>query len=233
MTTIVSNGYYMLADKRTTFTSSAIHHPELTSGYEGFKFSRPSRRYHNDEVTKLVPEPPTTYGKKKVVAIAGSGDVDMINELLSYLEHMTVEEMVKVKARSSRASGYVQLLFITEDFHTHRISFSKGDGAISERSYRPGSLAATGSGGVMLMEFQDRMQHRVEKTHILNLFLLASNTDPASSNCFDVYGAQEKKYFCNIIPTPEEVTACVRQATSLLDFASYRKQHHFTSKKTT
>lgn len=231
MTTIVSNGYYMIADKRTNFGSSAVKHPVLTSECKDFKFSRPSRRHFNDEVTKLVPEPKTMYGEKKVLAIAGSGNVETINDMLSCLEYMTIDQLVKLKSRSGQSRQYVQLLFITEDFHTHQISFTTVDQAApTERTYQPGKIVAIGSGGVILMEFQDRLQVRLEKTHLLNLFLLGTNTDEHSSNCFDVYGAQEKKYFSNIMPSHEEVNARVTEAAQLLDFASYRKRHHFNPK---
>ena len=230
MTTIVSNGYYMIADKRTTFSSAPAKTPCLKSQVKGFSYKRVPGRARMDGATKLIPEPIATYNGKKILSIAGSGSVSAIIEVMNLLTYLKLEDLISFKARQGGCGGQVKVILITEDFYSHIVDFTQHHAhRPSEKSYKPGTLAAVGSGGAFLMDIQERLNNQLNKVDILNAFLFASNSDIASSNCYDVYGTREQKYFSNVVPSHEEVATRANKAWSQLNFGKFRKQHHFPS----
>lgn len=233
MTTIISNGYYMVADKRTTLPAPRQKKTtSLESRCENFKHSRPPVTGYLDETTKLIPEPKTTYNDKKILCLAAAGSVSVINYQLALLAHMTMDQLLKLNSSTDGGEGGCSFIFITEDFHTHKVHYAAGhDDPISMSSFPPGTNVVLGSGNSIINVIDRRLPGVFNKVHILSLFLFTTNTDKGSSNCFDVYGCREAKYFCKIIPTHEEVRSRCDEVTKLLKFGETRKTHLFNNER--
>lgn len=233
MTTIVSNGYYMIADKRTTQTSRVIKNSmSLASECENFKYSRPHITGYLDETTKLIPQPKTTYKNKKVLCIGMAGEAGFINYQLSLLSYMTMDQLLKLNSEINTVEAGCTFLFITEDFHSHKVNYSPAhERIITVSSFPPGVSVVVGSGGGIIGSLNRRMPGVFDKAHILSLFLFATNTDKGSSNCFDVYGTREAKYFCKIIPSQKEVQSRCEEVSKLLNFGGGRKTHIFNNQR--
>lgn len=235
MTTILSNGYYLIGDKRTSHTTPATKTTILESNLEGFVHSRLHRKTQTDETKKVIPLPKTTFEGKAVLAIAGAGNVERINEAYNFFTVMSIDAYASIKKSSKQHTPLHSFLFITEDFHSHRIVFTFSGQFTSlqviQSSFKPGHVIASGSGGSLINELQERTHNKLNEGHPLSAFLLGTNTDAGSSNCYDVYGVREKKYFSKIIPTTEAVTSHIKEAMSLIDLSTCRKQHFFKENK--
>lgn len=232
MTTIIANGYYMIGDRRTTGQSRGTRETLLKSYYEGFKATRPASVQYQDESTKVIPLPNTTYKEKKVVCIAGSGNVENIMEFLNLLNFISLDDLIRVKKRVQRRFSLTQLLLITEDNHTHRVSFSFQDSPIiSEITAKPGKTLMIGSGGFFVSRMEERFPGFLDKVHPLSAFLFATNTDKSSSNCYDVYGVKENQYHSKILPTDEEVETRCKEVSDCFTFGHKNKVHKFGIKQ--
>lgn len=228
MTTIVANGYYMIGDRRTTDRNPPTRDILLKSEYLGFSSARRVGTKYHDKSPKVIPLPKTTYKHKKIACIAGSGSLENILEYLSFLNYMTLDDLIRVRGNSRQKISLTQLLLITEDSRTHRVSFSQHDHlVVVENTFEPGKMVAIGSGGNFLSTMEERVPGLLENLHPLSAFLFATNTDKGSSNCYDVYGVKEGQYFSKILPTPEEVEARCNEVASRLTFGRRGKVHNF------
>ena len=229
MTTIVSNGYHLFVDKRTTIP----HNLTLT----GYGETRTTTRieHTSDLCSKLVIPTNWKYKGKKITAATAAGKLDEMESIYKSLDKASVEVVVDVIGASGLFNHAFKeglgVVLLTEDFHTVNITVnSKG---LRLNCNKPGVTVVTG-GGISnfnaMKKFIDKKD--LFKIRPLDVFLYStSRSDLWSSQAFDHFDNVFLKSFKNLRPASRSVLASIDRLNKLIDLnnavkASENEQNH-------
>jgi hypothetical protein len=117
MTTITSNGYYLIADNCVTIERTS----NLKNKTPGVKTKKVSLM-HSNENKIIIPEKTITIEKNKVMAWAGSGNVEKIFNFMSNINNLDILDYVDIYSNivtiNSLNEGF-SIFLITENFYTY------------------------------------------------------------------------------------------------------------------
>lgn len=231
MTTITSNGYYLIADNCVTIERTS----NLKNKTPGVKTKKVSLM-HSNENKIIIPEKTITIEKNKVMAWAGSGNVEKIFNFMSNINNLDILDYVDIYSNivtiNSLNEGF-SIFLITENFYTYVVKVclkpikNTYNVNCEVDCYLPGTLVLGGSGsGIIenlldcnLIDFED-----LKKEHPLLTHLFMCNSCNYSSFSYDVYGAKEKQIFFHIKPDYEAIDQAIKF------FNSIKRDFYYNSK---
>lgn len=232
MTTITSNGYYLIADKRQSH-KRRINGNNLSQGVKTFTV-----RSYSDSAVKIhaVLGEDYTLGGQVIVAYAIAGCLNTADKFMEAAKGIPLEKFTKAYTTLiplDSADESFSIVLISKDKHTHviEISTSSKNGSLSNKytvsSYAPGGVKFEGSGSSLIDQLFNRgalnYQEFAKKQHPLNLHLFNTSTDDGSSNSYDVYGVEEGKLIIGLEPTIEAVQEAVDLISAGIKLVAHKK----------
>lgn len=221
MTTIITDGNFIIADKRT----SGVWSP----GSSSCRSKKRPAKVATDVTEKIVileHKEPVTFKNKKVVAMAFSGSVNVGDQMISVVKKTKVinhyfDQLSVMPTTNHTATSFI-LVFEDGSSQVIRTSILPNKEKI-HINYLPvetvGNFSSIGSGSglykVLLPYFPKDIK---EKITLLDLFFFMVHTDEASSDNYDVFCMKERKLVRNCKPTKAAVLESVLKIQSLLDF---------------
>lgn len=218
MTTITSNGYYLIADKRQTSTHTVNQH----NSSEGVRSRTVSS--HNDHTVKIYANlgDGFTIQGETVVAYAISGSVITGERFMEAAKGLPLEKFIDSYAAltdlRSTADSF-SVVMVSESKKTYRIVL--GVEVRNNRVARKFNIDGYGSGYVLFEGSGSGLIYRLVKSgsisysrnirnqHPLNVHLFMASTDKSSSYTYDVYGVDEGKLVIGLEPSSEAVQEAV------------------------
>lgn len=213
MTTIVSNGYYLIADHRRSRSESAdtrnllsiqVDSKDKASVVRKKKFS-----VHMDIAEKIfMLENPVPCSNKKagnVIALACAGPVIMndkfIKILLQYSKtDQTIDQFLKLLEMFQSLSGFMSCLMVTDNSFTIEVSVTGNTtSSVKFKYHTPGTSVMRGSGYGKIKN----LYIPLAKTPPQDLFYMAQFMDVYTSPSYSVLGVRENQYFPFVLETPE------------------------------
>ena len=215
MTAIVSNGYYLIADHRTTRTPLR---QELIDHQTG----KSRNSYTTDMTCKLIVPPkrtkltlPTAGEQSRIIAAACSGNAENKYRLKSIFNNAKSGKFLEwsrvLQGFSPTIAGAFKIVFVTENFHT--VVWTVEPEHIARTTYSPGHIYSTGTGGTWLQ----LLSNKLTKTKLLEtmtpekIFLAGSYLDKSSSSSYSVVGVKERLHYPSVNPDPEYVKKVSRE----------------------
>ena len=203
MTTIISDGYYLVADHRTTTNVSSL---ELYSKDTGENIID----YKSNLCNKIMFPPidiHTDFGKIKAYSYAG--DLEILSSFIGILKEHNSPSGFKLcrgsatltticKTVPDDESGYI--LAITDENHTVKITFTKDK--LSVTIYKPGTLIAVGSGGKIFDSIVNLLKAAPQIRYAIPII---SFIDENTSYTYSAYSVEENHLFTNIEISLDEV----------------------------
>ena len=196
MTTIVSNGDYLIADKRTTTSMGAKQHREDAS----------SKIHHRIKAT---------YASKEVSAYAFSGNVQVFQRMNRVIEKTKCfDALIEVgQCLNLAGEATIGMLLLYKEGGCVRIVFNSrrnGKDASEVSSFGNvvitecprGSYLGIGSGW---HRFVHSSVYMVATPTVLDAFLFGAYLDDGSSTDYDVFGREENALISRNVPSEEEV----------------------------
>ncbi len=215
MTTIVSNGYHLIVDKRTTST-----HDMPVSGY-GDKKITTKIQSKSDLGCKIITPDKWHYKDKKIIAATAAGIKSEFELLYKSFDKANVEAVTSVLNsvgyfhRTTSQPGAIVLL--TEDFHTVLINISKRSAVTF--LYKPGVVVVAG-GGENNFHSLSKFIRNEDKANLrpVDVFLYSvSRSDLYSSMIFDHFDSTLKKSFLNLRPSTVSVKTSIDRLNQMVD----------------
>lgn len=228
MTHIVTDGNYIIADKRASFMSgSGAIQAGVTPGTKRAQFRR------DDSVKIILPKDEIYVNKKETracnysptVAIAMAGGHGNIHNhplnMLMKIGDMT--EYVKLLNANTFTNTDFTILALSQNGDVHVISDAVRNNAVTwgitttpAKSLANGTYISIGSGG-----FQKRLleaPYKKKDITLMDAFFWGSYLDKSSSLDYSVYGREENHLFCTVKPSEEVVKASVDKVHALYAF---------------
>ena len=209
MTTIISNGHYLIADHRrsgnenSSYRNLIGYHKDIRTNTS--KLTRKKTIYvHKDIAEKFYfLEKPLPVGKKdhgSITHMVFCGKVEGTTAILRFIEHYMHDKHITDKSLTAiipylkmlSFTGSVGLFGITDTFYTEELKFVRNNNNLTttHTSYSPGTMAIAGSGAGKVKA----LSIPIQKLHPREVFLIAQYLDPYTSPTYGVYGNQEKQY---------------------------------------
>lgn len=213
MTTIVSNGYFLIADRRSTIRVETNY---LTGG----EIKRGDTRFYKDQTNKIITPQNIYIGDKLVRAIACSGNIDFIFYTLSLsklgfdINLPSIFACVAGIPAPSKVS--CTLLAVTEDNVTHKFRFvstvTSGENLwrVDSERFAPGTIVVAGSGGDVWDETVPLLTDGRDMD-VLDVFTFCAHRDSWSSDHYSVYGVTAHELFEDVRPREEEIFESMRR----------------------
>lgn len=207
MTTIISNGYYLVADcqmsSKSDVTLRQIDPETLESVIEN----------KNDFLKiRLLDGKTVRYEDSEdlgaILAFTTSGDAFLnssMSEILSHVDKFNTKSWIS----TLRRSGSNTVLMVTERYFTIRISIR--DSVIDTEFHKPGDIVIDGSGS----SHCDLMSNAIlydDSISLEEIMALASCSDEYTSRNYSALGLRERIFYPNITPSK---THCIRLAKGL------------------
>lgn len=206
MTTITSNGHFLIADKRTTVVNS-----ENSTSY--------------GSVTKIViPENSLAINGDKVLAYAISGNATIAYPIFKNSPTSDIIELGYFITKGIKSWGEnhgFSLLAVLESGSNMELNF---DFTANKNSwnctvYEKGVVCSTGSGSTIIRNFHTAdILKSFARAHILDIHLFQAAFDSGSSTDYDVYSLEENKLITDCRPTKQAVQESIDRVTQRLDF---------------
>lgn len=232
MTTIITNGYYLAADHRTTFTSVERRF-DIETGEKAKEgvFSDTAYKIH------LVPADIQFYhGDRKVIAIACSGAADAGGLFMEFLDvvaktkKLDIQDVIKIH-RTLRGATSFTVVGVTEDAHSFLMPMRNH----SERKvaiFSPGKMIMAGSGVSVPSAWDDVNEAEKSTVTVGDLVLTASRYDNSTSPSYSVFGVREKEYYAAVIPSKEDVDKAVTKVFHEMQHGCYVGTRRFLNSTT-
>lgn len=215
MTAIVSNGYYLIADHRTTRTPVR---QELVDHQTGK--SRTS--YTTDMTCKIIVPPkrtkltlPAGGEQSRIIAAACAGNAENKYRLRAIFNNAKSGKFLEwsrvLQGFCPSITGVFKIVFVTENLHT--VIWTIESEHIARITYEPGRIYSTGTGGTWL----NLLSSKLAKTKIAKtltpeqVFLAGAYLDKSSSSSYSVVGVKEKLHYPSVNPDPEYVKKVSRE----------------------
>jgi hypothetical protein len=211
MTTIISNGYYLLADHRR-----AIHTRDSAV------LITENRIVRLDDTDKLIVGNKLMVNGKRLLAYASSGDTrkfEFINELNCGSDNCDLYVFLKTCIQLPHIyfdnnSDTTTLIGITEDFKTIKIEwlFSLNRTHYGVTEYENGDLVVGGSGGVYIdgLLSGNKSLARLSLEELMNI---AAIRDESTSSSYGVFGARENHKFAHVLGPSKETSILMYNQT--------------------
>ena len=200
MTTIVTDGDFLIADMRT---SSPLVVP--TAPRVHFK----GQKVFRDTTCKIVIPINLWAGGQQVVAYAFSGATYLFryfDNLAAYKDRVDLEGQAKLlnKTIGMSDNDTATGVFLLADGTQHLIWISVNQGGLSIRQQhlKKKGIFAYGSGSVVWSKL---WLHANRPLTALQVFHFCAHTDKASSNNYSAYSREENKLFAAVFPPEIEV----------------------------
>lgn len=227
MTTITSNGYYLIADKRTTITSH-LNSKNKSEGVDEKKVST-----HSDETCKihvLGKDSGYTIDGKRILAWASAGNAITADKFMSASAGIPFEKFAQAYSTCQPINDPCEdfcIVMITEHHHTwvFNVVAVVNNGVFglewTLKCYGPGTIIRQGSGQYLLTQLIASWaieQKEIQVMHPLQVHLFGAGTDSNSSTTYDVYGVKEDKLHLGLEPAPEAVQEALDSIGKLVSF---------------
>lgn len=224
MTTITSNGFYLVADKCTSSTKTKDSGNKLAmSGItDVYKTS-------NNVKIHVVDDKDYTYKDAKILAYAIAGDAIGGERFMKAAEGIPISNFARSYTRIVGCVDTDQnfsVVAVTNFFETLLIDVygeieNHTSNVIVDIRRKPcGMSVGVGSGHILsntLLNSKSLCASTLDETHILHRHLFAASCDPRNSSvAYDAYGARECKLFTNLNPEPEAVLESFRIVKDLI-----------------
>ena len=217
MTTIISNGKYLLADHRITgqhftkYDSWGKGHPKS----RGPRANRPEHRLDNCLKIAVLERPISVVTTdtdddvriKNIVAVSGSGCADTLQNIKTIARSFAGETMgIKAikGALCSRGPGTTVVLY-SDTGHGYRLTRSDKSSRINAVPIY--EMSVIGSGAAIVTNLLPHLSKDVE---IHELMALASYFDPHTSPSYSAYEFSTGIYYPNITPSLESIEEIVK-----------------------
>ena len=218
MTTIATNGYFLVADNRNTITIPGHPVYNAHSGEVGDEVLA-------DTCIKInLINSDLTIGGSKIKAIAGAGLTTVINSFTEVINNYKVNENTDIKQIFKLLNNLyigkdVDILGVTEDCKPFFISLN-GDSRLSTNS--PGCCIGKGSGSGILGTVLDLGT----KLTMKEIIPLASRFDKFTSPSYSAYSTEENHLFGFVIPSQEDIFDITKKAVDKA-FITYGNTNSF------
>ena len=227
MTTITSNGYYLIADKRTTITCH-LNSNNKSRGVDEKKVST-----HSDESCKinvLGKDSGYTIDGKRILAWASAGNGITADRFMSASAGIPFEKFAEAYSTCRPFNDPHEdfcIVMITEHHHTwvFNIEAVVTNGVFqlkwTLKCYSPGTIIQRGSGQCLLTQLTSAWaigQKEIQAMHPLQVHMFGAGTDSNSSTTYDVYGVKEDKLHLGLEPAPEAVQEALDSIGKLVSF---------------
>ena len=231
MTTITSNGYYLIADNRVTI-NKIINTENKTPQVKRKEVTF----FHNGENKISLPQQRLVIEKQKVLAWTGSGNPESMFNFINNAKKIDILDYVDIYSNLvdfKNTDETFTIFLITENYCTYVINFnlkivnSESKTHLNIKRHNPGVIAFSGSGSNIISDLLNYSLidiKEIENQHPLLTHLFMYNSCKYSSFSYDVYGAKEKQFFSNIEPGQEAIEQ------SIAFFNNIKKDFHYHSK---
>lgn len=211
MTTIISNGYYLLADHRKT--TYALKRDALITEDRTMRF---------DNADKLVIGNKLMMNGQRLLAYALTGNVrkfEFINELNAGNDSFDLYVFLKTCVKLPHSyfqdtKDITTLIGITEDFETIKVGweFSSKQITYSVSEHEKGDLVTAGSGGAYV---DGLLAARPNPNHLSleELMNVASICDEGTSSSYGVFGARENHKFAHVLGPSKQASILMYNQT--------------------
>ncbi len=231
MTTILTDGNYIIADKRVTTTLN------LSSSTD-----KKEHLVYTDVQMKITPVKEVYYAGQAISCMAFSGDAGLITRIKDRvlvgnmasnkgefqpkrsIDLNLVLDAISASISKSSEPRSVSMFALCQDSDTYwAFSCKEADGnsQIDAELRESGCISGIGSG---LDLFSEINPYLIMPPHLIDLFMFCAHTDDQSSVIHDIYGKKEKVMIMNSRPTDEEVERSVNHVQSLLMFHRFGRK---------
>lgn len=231
MTTIISNGYYLLADHRQTQkydTDTEIG--KSIDIYSNHKHGVLLDKVVIDTTNKITifEDVKHIYGYK-VKAMACSGKVSILDDFTTILSSIKKGEdasilMPMLKNTITLSKESVSIIFITEDNLTLRCIFEYENDNMYVTTHNPGEIVAIGEGAGIVQGLVNFLF--IKRIDILMPIVGLSCTYTSSS--YSVYGNRENHLYASVFMDIAECKAVINESVEkYLKYIDKTDCHHF------
>lgn len=229
MTTITSNGYYLIADKRQTHTRT-VNQRNSSDGVRCRTVS--SYSDHTVKIHTNLADQYTIYDET-VVAYAITGDATAGDRFMSAAKGVSLEKFADIYTLLSdlrSSSNTFSIIMVTKSKKTFsidigiRVMNNTIVRSFDVEEYPPGYNIFYGSGSGLINRLANRgcISHKnhIANLHPLNIHLFNASTDKSSSCTYDVYGVDEDKLVIGLEPSIEAVQEAMDAVSSGIKFVA-------------
>lgn len=215
MTTIVTDGKFLIADMRTSGAPPRYHKARAFSQVE-------MDRLRRDTACKIVTPEHVTLGRHKVLAYACTGmvglqaffdnvaisrePIDLLKTAKLLDKHpMGCGDLLRIVALTN--DGKVHSILLDEHMHLARIVHT-----IQEVKDQPLAFGSGANG------FNALSAYLARRLTPLEVFHFCAHTDASSCNNYSVYSVDAHEHYVVVLPGEEEIKECVRAVQGAFNF---------------
>lgn len=213
MTTIVSNGFYLIADHRRSSSESSVIRNLLSLQVDSHDKASVIRKkkfsIHNDIAEKIfMLETPISCLNKEagnVIAFACAGPVVLIDKFIKTITLYSktsdsLEQFFKLLEMFQSLPGSMSCLMVTDkSFTVEALITGSATSAVKFKYHTPGTSVMRGSGYGKIKN----LYIPLAKTPPQDLFYMAQFMDVYTSPSYSVLGVRENQYYPFVLETPE------------------------------
>ena len=213
MTTIVSNGYYLIADHRRSSSENSVIRNLLALQVDSHDKASVIRKkkfsIYKDIAEKIffleTPIPCLNKEAGKVIAFACAGPMLMIDKFIKIIllyskTSDSLEQFMKLLEMFQPFSGSMSCLMVTDKSFTVEAVFSGNKTfSVKFKYHTPGTSVMEGSGYGKIQN----LHIPLAKTPPQDLFYMAQFMDVYTSPSYSVLGVRENQYYPFVLETPE------------------------------
>ena len=213
MTTIVSNGYYLIADHRRSSSENSVIRNLLTLQVDSHDKASVIRKkkfsIHKDIAEKIffleTPIPCLNKEAGNVIAFACAGPVLMIDKFIKIIllyskTSDSLEQFIKLLEMFQPFSGSMSCLMVTDkSFTVETIISGITTSTVKFKYHTPGTSVMRGSGYGKIKN----LYIPLAKTPPQDLFYMAQFMDVYTSPSYSVLGVRESHYYPFVLETPK------------------------------
>lgn len=229
MTTIFSNGYFLIADKRVSFT----HHKStrLPNG----KADKVGGDFYIDAEAKIFLPPKgvnwnlNAETSSPIHAVGTAGEVNTTERFINLLSYLSLKETIayfNTPAVYSRLQTFT-LVFLAMDHETLVVTKRNSEHELKVTGYPAGGCTVAGSGAGTIKQLIDETNINSSNLHPLDYFLFMAAFDESSSTDYDVYCSTEHKLIRGLQPSDDAVNESVQRVGRSLVWKTVNKVKSF------
>lgn len=234
MTHIVTDGKYLIADKRTTFSAGNHKRHQSDPGSNRREFRR------DDSVKLYLPTSKIllsntaeddTANRIKLVTLSGTVPVGGGHPIKILASLGSLYEYRRFLNSSVFANQSFTLLVVTENNSVTTLNREMTDDGCmwrmhthSSSRFTNGGYLAMGSGSQYNRSLIDAA-FKEKKITLLDLFLYGSHLDPGCSTDYSVYGFHENHLYTTVRPDEEMVSAAYNKVLDLFKFKGLKRSY--------
>lgn len=192
MTAIISNGHFLVADRR--MTTGFDQDSSMFSG-DGF-VARNSRNDNGVKIRSVLDDLDLVNSRGSVIAYAFSGNAKSFatfqEELDTRKGKVILNSLVKTISRWSPGNG-ARITAITDQAWT--LKFTLGQPTVTE--VKPGEISTCGSGGGAIDRFFQLYPGSKSDLSLEDCIILAAAGDPHSCRAYSAFSVEEKVIYSN------------------------------------